>query len=374
MKDCIGIIISNSEDKDYASLSKERPDYMLPFGCRYRLIDFALSNMTNHSLSHVMLYSGFNVRSTLDHIGDGKAWDMNRRRSGLFINQPSIDSFHNILSEVRTFYDSITYYENSHQDDIYIHNPMNISKFNLRKSYQEFLDEGLDVMFFYKTIDQNTENYHGLRSLILDEDGKFVNIGLNLSPKKEFKVYNGNLFIKKKVFMDLIKAAIEENSATSLDQCIIQNKESLKIGSYEITSHLEIIYDVYSYYRANMNLLDPKIYEEIFYKDGMVYTKSKDEPSTLYKDGARMYNSLVANGCIIEGQVENSILFRGVHIHKGVIIRNSIISQGTKIHNNAVVVNTITDKFVQIEEGTTIVGADSKPFVISKGETVKGAL
>lgn len=372
MKNCIGIINSSQvTSNEYKSLSKARPDYMLPFGGRYRVIDFALSNMSNNNLSKVILYSGKHIRSTLDHIGDGKNWELNRRSNGLTINPPAYDLSSGTNSEIQTYFDSMPFFEFSTQEYIYIDNPMYIVKPNLRQAFDQFEQGDYDVMLFYDEVEDPRGTYINMNKLILDGSGNLVNVGINLGTETAINLYIGNIFMKKKVFIDIVKDGIEKGNAHTMIQAIMNNKSRLKIGTYKIEGHIEVIHDLLTYYRANMNLLDSSIYEELFYKGGMVYTKSKDEPSTLYREGSRVSNSLVANGCIIEGQVENSIIFRGVHVAKNAIVKNSVLIQKTKIEEDAVVVNTITDKYAIVRKGVSLVGSTQNPFVVEKSQIVE---
>ncbi|MCI6157294.1 MAG: glucose-1-phosphate adenylyltransferase subunit GlgD [Peptoniphilaceae bacterium] len=370
MKNCSGIIITPQNYEAYGGLTKTRPDYMIPFAGRYRLIDFALSSMSNFSLYRVMLYAGDNVRSTLDHIGDGKSWELNRRNNGLFINPSSYDSLTHTKSEIQTYFDSISYYENSPAQHIHIINPMTIAKPNLDDAYAEFTDHDYDVMLFYKNVKDNEGNYNGMRKIIFDDNGDLINVGINLSTCPEFPLYIDRMFIKKKVFIELVKNSIEMGNARTLIQAISNHRSVLHIGAYEIKNHIEVIHSIESYYQASMNLLNQDNYNELFFADGLVYTKSKDEPSTLYYESAKVQNSLIANGCIIEGQVENSILFRGVHIKKNAIVRNCVLNEKTVVEENAVVANVITDKNVCIMNSVAIAGAYTHPYMIEKNETV----
>ncbi len=371
MKKCTGIIMSNQLKNNYGSLSQTRPDYMLPFGSRYRIIDFALSNVANYNLSQVMLYAGKNVRSTLDHLGNGENWELNRRSNGLLINPPSFDEMTNLRSEIVTYYDSLTHYEYSNTEVVYVENPMTIAKINLSNAYEDFLDKDYDVMLVYKKTANEEKIYGGMNKVILDSSNQFVNVGVNLGTEDEFNLYLGRVFLKKEVFMSLVKESVENANAQTLLQAIMNHRSRLKIGTYEVSSHVEIIHDTVSYYRANLNLLNKEVYDELFYKGGMVYTKSKDEPSSLYKEGSKVTNSLIANGAIIEGQVENSIIFRGVRVHKNAVVRNSVLIQKTIVGENAVLVNTITDKYSQIEPGVAVAGAESHPFVVGKNEIIE---
>ncbi|WP_071705505.1 glucose-1-phosphate adenylyltransferase subunit GlgD [Murdochiella vaginalis] len=373
MKDCLGIIYSRYDGthgyRDFGRLSENRPDYMIPFGGRYRIIDFALSSLSNYSLSRVILYGGNNIRSTLDHVGDGKNWELNRRNNGLFINPPS-RNWDQHPSIIQTYYDSITFFEESTASNIHVMNPMMITKADLDEAYDRFLESGDDVLLFYKNIEDRGGVYTNMSKLILDDQGNFVNMGINLGTNEAFPLYLERMFIKRTVFVELVKRSLERGSATTLVEAVDKERKRLKIGVYEVSAPVLVINDIYSYFQASMSLLDQDLYQEIFFRDNMVYTKSKDEPSTMYASSANVRNSLVANGCIVEGQVENSILSRGVHVHKDAIVRNSILNEKTVVGPNAVVVNTITDKQAVIEEGVTLAGAYSHPFVVGKKEVI----
>lgn len=371
MNQCIGIIKASKTSDDYKSLCKERPAYMLPFGGRYRLIDFALTNMSIYNLANVVLYGEENLRSTMDHIGDGKSWELNRRQNGLMILPPRFDYHSGEKNEIETYFHSLPFYYDSSSEDIFLVDPMILAAVNIRVAYDLFKEKDLDVLLLYSRMEDPQGKHINADKLILGHDGSLINIGMNLGTEPEFNLYLQKAFMKKEVFIELIKNAKEKGDAKTLKQALLNNKSRLKIGTMEIDAHVERIHDIKSYYDANMNLLDPDIYYELFYKGGTILTKSKDEPSTLYEEGSRVENSLVANGCIIEGQVENSIIFRGVKIGKGAIVKNSILIQKTEIGEDAVVVNTIADKYAKVEKGVTVTGAVNQPFIIEKSQVIR---
>lgn len=373
MRDCIGIIISGRYGQGmgnrFSVLSQSRPDYMIPFAGRYRIIDFALSSLSNYNLYKVMLYAGDNIRSTLDHIGDGKSWELNRRNNGLFINPPGYNS-QNRLTPIQSFYDSISFYEETEAAYIHMMDPMMIAKADMNEAFEIFKEQDDDVMLFYKNVTDEAGQYINMHKLILDEQGHFLNVGVNLGTNKEFPLYLDRLFMKKDLFIKLVRRSLENGDANTLIQAISNYKNRLKIGVYHVDSPVMVIDDVNSYYDCNMRLLNMDTYEDFFFRGGMIFTKSKDEPSAVYAKDASVENSLIANGCNIEGHVENSILFRGVHVHKDAIVRNCILNEKTEVKANAVLVNVITDKKVTIEEGVTLAGAQAHPYVIGKNEVI----
>lgn len=370
MKKCIGIIKSDdSKDTKYNTLTKTRPDYMLPFGGRYRVIDFTLSNFSEHGISKVLMYTGTNIRSTFDHIGNGRSWGLDRRNDGITINPP-MHSPYGDDSEISTFYQSLRYFEDADQEYIYISNPMLISRIDITRAYEEFLKNDYDVMFLYRKQDDGAGDYLGSKKIITDKDGNPINIGVNLGTENIFNMYIENMFIKKNVFMNLVKTGLEKGDATTLISAIFNNKHRLNVGTLEVFRHVEYIRDLNSFYRANMNLLNYGVYADLLMTGKGIMTKSKDEPSTLYLDGNSVRNSIVANGTIIAGDVQNSIVFRGVKIGKNAIIKNSIIFQKAVIEDNAVIVNSIVDKNAVIKENVFVQGAINNPYVVEKNMIV----
>ncbi|MGO1470099.1 MAG: hypothetical protein ACTHW2_08765 [Tissierella sp.] len=195
-------------------------------------------------------------------------------------------------------------------------------------------------------------------------------MGLNLGTEKEFNLFLEMGFIKKEIFLKLIRQSIERGDINYLRDAMLRNRDKYNINTYEFKGHVENISDLKNFYDANMNLLNDDIAKERFYENGLVFTKSKDEPSTWYGKDSKVQNSIVANGCIVEGNVENSIIFRGVKIGQGVTIRNSIVMQKSEILPGAVVVNSILDKYTCIESNARIAGNSSMPYVVEKNQRI----
>lgn len=372
MNECIGIIKSvKSQEKNYNNLTKTRPDYMLPFGGRYRVVDFTLSNFSEHGLSKVLMFAGRNIRSTLDHVGNGKNWGLDKRYDGLMINPPSYVGHGDSASEIQTYFDALRFFEDASQENIYIADPMIVSRIDITKAYHEFLNNEYDVMFLYRKQKDSDYEYLNSRKLVFDENNKPINIGVNLGTESIFNMYVENMFIKKELFMKLVKESIEKGDADDLLKAIFNNKDKLKIGTLELFRHVEYIRDLNSYFKSNLDLLNPGIYADLLLTGEGIRTKSKDEPSTLYMEGNKVNNSLLANGCIINGEVENSIVFRGVKIGKNAIVKNSLIFQKAVIEDNAVIINAIIDKNACIKEGVFVQGTSNNPYVVEKNMVVE---
>ena len=372
MDRCIGIINGGQNGESFGGLCQHRQSYMLPFGGRYRLVDFTISNMVNHGIKSVAIYTGEKMRSTMDHIGNGHPWDLNRRFNGLFLFPPIFDNDYGLKrGDVHQFHSTEPFYKHAKEKYVLVCNPKIIGKINLEEAFEHFLETDADFTLFYKSQKDPEGDFIYNDNLILDDEGGLESIGLNLGTEPEFNLFLEMAFIKKEVFLNIIRESIEGGNIKSLRDGMLKNKDKYKINTYEFKGHVEDIRDLKSYYDANMNLLDEKIANELFYERGLILTKSKDEPSTAYIGDSNVKNSIIANGCIIEGDVQNSILFRGVKIGKGAIVKNSIVMQKSEIQDNAIVVNTVLDKYTCVEDGARIAGSTSLPYVVKKNHNIK---
>lgn len=366
MKNLMAIIKSGLETTPYGSLLNTRPDYMLPFGARYRVIDITLSNLSEHGVTKVLLHGGKHIRSTLDHVGNGKHWEMAKRENGLVINAPSINEYESRNKRITSYLNSLTFVDEGKCENIYIANPMVISKIDVSAAYDEFIENNYDVMFLYRKQEDTEGRYLNARKVILDKNNKIQNIGVNLGTENVFNLFMDHILIKKSIFKKVITDAHEKDNAATLSQAIMNNKEHLNIGLFEIKSHVEYVRDLNTFYEANLNLIKTGIYTDLFLMGAGILTKNKDEPSTLYMEGNKVNNSVIANGCILEGEVTNSVIFRGVKVGKNAIVKNSILFQGAVIEEGAIVVNTIVDKFSVIKENVFVQGTKNNPYVVPK--------
>lgn len=274
-------------------------------------------------------------------------------------------------SEVETYYDTIKYFQDHEFDYVYIKNPMYISKPDINDAKEKMEEENLDCLIFSnKTIDKNGE-YLNQAIINSDTEGKPENVGVNLGITDEIDLFLGSIMMKKDSFLRVLRHSMQNNSANSMLAAIFDYPGKLNIDFYRQEKEFEIIKDINSFYEANMKLLNKEIFDKLFYEDGLVYTKSKDEPSTSYTKNCEVKNSLVANGAIIEGEVENSIIFRGAKVGKGAIIRNSIIFQDTTIEDGAILNFVITDKGTEIGHDVRLFGNRSNPYLTNKNESLE---
>ncbi|PLS01972.1 sugar phosphate nucleotidyltransferase [Neobacillus cucumis] len=335
----LGVIDATIYHEDLEDLLVHRPLAALPFGGRYRIIDFVLSNMVNSGIRSVAIFPKMQYRSLMDHLGSGKNWDLNRKRDGLFFfPSPIVDSDENKVGSFEHFAANIDYFYRSTQEYAIISNCNTISNMEFRPILEWHNEAKCDI----------TEIRH--------QDGRSMEMYL----------------IKTSLLINLIETR-HETGYTCMKDVVTDLSEKYSICHYEYKGYAVIIDSIDSYFSTSMKLLDPQIWKQLFLKDQPIITKVKDEPPTKYIKESIVKNAMIANGCHISGTVENSIVARGVKIGKGAVIKNCIIMQKCQIEENCHLDSVILDKDVRVEAGTYLVGTAHAPYVIRKG-TKQGAL
>jgi len=368
MNNCLGIINLSEIDTNFGVLCQSRPTSMLPFAGRYRIIDFMLSNMVNNGITGVGVFMGNKVRSVMDHLGSGKPWDLDRKLNGLYLFTPTYDytSTYKRMGDLELFYQNNAFFKYAKQENLLLSKSYMLCNINLNDAYNDFLASGADISLIYKKVVDDEYRYIGCDKLYFDETGAFKSIGTNLGKENHFNLSLEMYFMKKEVYFDILFEAIEQGSANFLKQAVFNSLHRYKVHTYEYSGYVACINNIRNYFDANFDILKPEIAQELFFNYGQIFTKVKDEPSAYYKSGANVKNAFVANGCQIDGTVENAILFRGVKVEKGAHIKNSIVMQKSIIHKDVKLNYAILDKRTRIQKGATLLGDRSSPFVAGK--------
>ncbi len=368
MKNVVGIINDTDIKQKLKDLTRARSTAAVPFGGRYRIIDFVLSNMANSGIKNIGILTQSNNRSLLDHVDSGKEWDLLSKRDGLFILPPIFryDQFTGNLGDVDHYYNHMDYLNRSRQEYILISNSNIIYNMDYREIETFYHKKRADVVMVYKNVSETYKTNHRVLSLLLDNNERVRDMAdardKALSPAAALEI----AFMKKNLFMQLIDDCIARGYRDFTKDGLIKNLDRCKIFAYEHKGHAAKIDSIKTYFRHSMDLLKPEVWKDVFLSHGNISTKVKDEPPAKYQESAQVSNSLMANGCQIAGTVENSLLSRGVVIHAGAVVRNSIVMQKGQIHEGAVVENAILDKDVVITSGKQIIGDAEYPMVVEK--------
>ncbi|WP_408008043.1 glucose-1-phosphate adenylyltransferase subunit GlgD [Pseudalkalibacillus sp. A8] len=362
MEQIMGVINLGNEKDLLEDLTKHRCQASVPFGGRYRLVDFILSNFVKSGVHNVGVFARKKYRALLDHLGSGKEWDLDRQKNGLFILPPH-DSNESYKGDIQHFHEHLPYFERSKEEYILVTQGSIVWNIDFRHVLEEHKNQGADITLIYKDYSQEEKAvYH---TLDVDENERVQAVHLEKTVNQGDNVFLNTYLMKKSLFIDLMKETYELGKYDFVTDVIRANLNRYHVQGFHFKGYMPFIHSIESFYNHSMNLLDANVLQQLFYDHGFIYTKVKHGPPAKYLQGSHVVNSLIANGCTIEGKVENSILFRGVKVHKGAVIRNSIIMQKGEIGEEAFLENVILDKDVKVSKDRILKGEEI-PTVFAK--------
>ncbi len=364
-KNIVGLIFSNAYDECIGELTGIRTMGSVPFACRYRLIDFTLSNMVNSGIEKVGVLTKSNYQSLMDHVGTGKPWDLSRKNDGLFILPPfSTNEAGGNADKLASLKGIMGFISRSNEEYVLLSDCNTVLNLDIEALTDYHAEKNADITIVYKHGKQ--PNLTDVIVLGMNDDNKAETI--SVSPTVDGNVdYSLNvIYMKKSLLERLLHEAISSNYKDFEADIIQRNVEKLAIYGYEAVGYSATIDSMESYFKVNMELLNPENCDDLFNNDRPIYTKVRDDMPAIYGLGSDVKNSLVADGCIIDGTVENSILFRGVRVEKGAVVKNSIVMQGGFIAQNASLNCVVADKSVVITPNKVLSGAENYPVYIGK--------
>lgn len=365
--DATGIIIADDKRVHLSELSRPRALAAVPFAGRYRIIDFMISNMTNSGITMAGVATLNKYKSLMDHLGTGSAWDLDRKNQGLHILPPYLTS-ENYYNENDDLKGLLDFLRASRNEYVIIA----ASSVIMTTDFQEFADahkaSTADITVMYN--EDGVTN--GVTDIILETDSKMRVIDVFTNPEKPSSNKNslGVIIMSKNLMIDLLGEAISKGIPNLSTELILRRYETLHIQAYEYKEPVLRVNSIQTYFQASMKVLDPKINEALFWSEFPVYTKVKDEAPAYIKEGSLVKNALISDGCQVYGDLDNSVVFRGVKIGKNSKIRNSIIFQGSNIGDGVELDHVILDKDVVIRDHTKLMGNSEYPVVIGKGAII----
>ncbi len=374
--DALGIIFPNSYDSLVPELVSERLMASIPFAGRYRLVDFILSSMVNCGIDNISIIVRQNYHSLLDHLGSGREWDLTRKNGGLNIVPPFADKAVKVYGGRVEALASILHFLRSQKEKYVVLSDANIAvNFDFKDFVNSHIESGADVTVAYV----REELPAGL--LKLRPESKVFYYTLNLNQDHVEKIYinptmsgpqnlSMNIYaMERERLIDEIKTAFVRGHIYFERDILAPQLDKLHVHAYECQSYTARISDMKSYFDENMKLLYDENLDALF-SGNPIYTKIRDDNPTRYIPGAIAKNVMAADGCIIEGEVENSILFRGVKVGKGAKIKNCVLMQDTIVEDGASLEYFISDKNVTITAGKVIKGTDTFPVYAAKRQVV----
>ena len=378
MNDVMGIVYTSKDDLTLRELTSQRAVAAIPVAGRYRIIDFTLSSLVNSNIHNVGIIAQKNYHSLMDHLGSGKDWDLHTRNNGLFILPPFLTrenggEYSGVLDALKANFD---YLRRSRQEFVILTNSDYIMNTSFEPMIQQHIKSGADITLMYKKatpeITEFTSSSKNNHCYLALGEGSIINdIEINPNAASYDNLYLNVMLVKRTMLMYMVDQVISHGSHDFYADMLRPYIKSgaLKIMGYEEKGYYRRIETIRGYFNFNMDLLKPGVRDDVF-GSNPVYTKTRDSVPTIYRANAKIKNSLIADGCVIDGEVENCVLFRGVTVAKGAKLKNCVIMQDGYIEEDVELENVIFDKAVTIRSHSRLVGPGQYPIVIGKNITL----
>lgn len=374
--EALGIIFPNSYDSLVPDLVSERLMASIPFASRYRMCDFMISSMVHCGIDNISILVRKNYHSLLDHLGNGREWDLARKNGGLNIVPPFAQKQIKVFSGRIEALESIRGYLMKQTEKYVILSDANIAvNFDFNALLDEHIKSGADVTMVYR----KQEIPQSLIRQSTAGMGLYYALGINgervskiyINPKESGEMnFSLNIYvIDRELLIRMVDEAYLHGDVYFVRDILEKKIDQLDVRGFCYDGYVAHIHDMNSYFEENMRLLKEENINALF-SGNQIYTKIRDDNPTRYINGAKAKNVMVADGCVIEGEVENSVLFRGVKIGKGAKVKNCVLMQDTVIEDNVSVEYVITDKNVTISEGKSLTGNDTFQVYVAKGQVV----
>ncbi len=362
LRNTLGIVNIEGTNVQFGDIMGHRGVQAYGFLGRYRIIDFVLSNMSNSGITEFQVYMPAKMRSTIQHVGTGKHYNINSKRGKLRLLNSTTNPNSIYQHDIKAFSDNFHYIENSQKE--YVLPSYFIYSQDYTKLQEEHVQSGADITVLYKNVTNAKENFIGCQTLKFGEDKRIVEFDDNHGKYKNRPISLEAYFMKRTVFLELIKRAKSVSALYWLKDILRDVVDQYKIMGYAHRDYVACINNVNAYYHTQLELLDRDIRKLLFKNNWPIYTQTSDSSPCLYGPLADIKGSLISNGTNINGQVENSVIDRDVVIEEGVVVKNSIIMNGVVIKNGANIENAIIDKATKIVHPVDIKGSEDAPAYI----------
>ena len=369
--DTLGIIFANMHENSVKEMTQDRSMASLPFGGRYRLVDFPLSAFVHAGIAQVGIVTKNNYQSLVDHIGTGRNWDL-ARRNGISILSPySYSSSEGNMAfhgRIEALYAIRDFLEHAPCEYVVLADSDHVCSPDIEDIVNYHISSGADVTMVCRPSDPEPTNVANSVAVKCDDDGNVTDIMFNRYHEDYLQSMNIMVVARLKL-LDLVEEANAHAKTLFERDILLAQLDTLKVKAYRYDDYVRRVTSIKSYYEISLELTDPAVTSKLFGKQ-VIYTKVHDSPPVRYSIGCSVKNSFVADGCTIEGTVENSVLFRDVVVEKGAVVKNSVIMQNTLVKSDSTLNCVVTDKDVTINEGRELIGAPEYPLYIKKRSVV----
>lgn len=371
MYKAFGIVNSSSKNIRVEGLEDYRPIGAFSFVGRYRVIDFPISNLSNSDIDRIQIYVQEKPRTLVSHIGTGRHYNINSKSGRLQILFSDTAKRNDIYNtDIAAYYENLECIEAMHHEYVVITPDYMVYSADFFTLIEQHIDSGADITLLYHSVDNAKEAYLNCNILNLNKQRGVLSIEPNHGNAKNRNIFMDTYIMKKDLLVDLIKKARATSSAFTLTDIINELHNDLDVRGISHRGFFASITDFQSYYDANMDLINIKTAQTLFDSEWPIYTRTNDSCPTHYYGTAEIRNSVVSNGCQVEGTIENSILGRGCIIHKGAVIKNSVVLAGAEIGEGVHVENQVVDKLAKILHVKEVVSDPALPGYIKRGDII----
>ncbi|NDL66736.1 glucose-1-phosphate adenylyltransferase subunit GlgD [Anaerotalea alkaliphila] len=368
----LGIILAGGKNERLRELTYKRAVAAMPIAGSYRAIDFSLSNMMNSGISKVAVVTQYNSRSLIEHLSSSKWWDFGRKHGGLYVFTPYItrDSSLWYRGTADAIHQNLSYLKDSHEPYAIVAQGDAVCKIDFNRVLEYHVEKRADITIVCARMEQELHRYGMVE---VDEDNRIVEFEEKPVDPKGDIVSTGIYIIRRRLLIELIEACAKEERYDFVSDVIIRYRKQKRIYAYLHDDYWSSIASLPSYYQVNMDFLKRENRDKFFREYPTIMTKVEDEPPAKFNQGSRLSNSLCSSGCIINGQVDDSVLFRKVFVGRNSVVRNSIIMDGAYIGENCIVENCIVDSKSRISDGSVYITSGQGDIrVVSQKEQYTG--
>ncbi len=351
-------------------LSNKRAIAAMPIAGSYRTIDFALSNMSNSHIGKVAVITQYNARSLNEHLSSSKWWDFGRKQGGLFVFNPTITTENSVWyrGTADALYQNLDFLRNSHEPYVVITSGDGVYKLDYNKVLEYHIEKKSDITVVIKELD-STEEATRFGVAKLAEDNRVIDFEEKPVVTDSTTVSTGIYVIRRRLLIELLQKAYEEDRYDFVKDILIRYKSVKRIYGYKLDTYWSSISTAESYYKTNMDFLKRDVRDFFFKQYSEIYSKVDDLAPAKYNPGSNVKNSLIASGCIINGRVEDSVIFKKVYIGNNCTIKNCIVLNDVHIGDNTYLENCIIESRDTIRPNTTYIGENGEiKIVVEKNE------
>jgi len=365
----IGIILAGGNNHRMKELSQKRAVGAMPVAGSYRSIDFALSNMSNSHIQKVAVFTQYNARSLNEHLSSSKWWDFGRKQGGLFVFTPAVTAENSFWyrGTADAIYQNLHFLKTSHEPYVVIASGDCVYKLDYNKVLEYHIEKKADITVVCRDMPENT-NVDRYGTIKMNEECRIEEFEEKAIVAKSNTISCGIYVIRRRLLIEMIEKCAEEERHDFVRDVLIRYKSQKRIYGYKMKDYWKNIASVQDYYDTNMDFLNPDIRQYFFREYPDIYSKVDDLPPAKYNVGAKVSNSIVSSGTIVNGVVEDSVIFRKTFIGNNCVIKNSIILNDVYIGDNSYIENCIVESHCTVPANSYHKGEDGIEIIVERSE------